>query len=204
MFARKVYAGLMLAMLLTPSWGNHAAAQSASRYFPVTSYSVSGSFLTFWQNNGGLPQLGLPISHPYRERNDADGNIYCVQYFERARLEYHPEQQNPKYRIMLGLVGVEDVHIRYPHGISAPTNGDFSIPENDNDILLYSVTHQILGLPLTGTFDETESDGNQYRVLYTEHDRLERHGGIMLGLVGKEVYAHKAGQANAASCTPGS
>ena len=35
--------------------------------------------------------LRLPDHREFRERNPADGQIYTVQYFERARFEYHPE-----------------------------------------------------------------------------------------------------------------
>src|SRR3954470_5811465 len=32
---------------------------------------------------------------------------YLVQYFERERLEYHPENENTPYEILLGRLGVE-------------------------------------------------------------------------------------------------
>jgi hypothetical protein len=208
MAARKFYSCLMIIFLLIPAWGNSiAAAQPGSRYFPATGYTVAGTFLAYWTSHGGVPQLGLPISHTYIERNDADGNTYCVQYFERARLEYHPEQSDPKYQVMLGLVGVEAARIRYPHGVSAPTNGDFSIMENDNDFIDYWGMHnENVGFPITFPFDEQEIDGNHYRVRYFERARLERHrkiGEIMLGLVGSEVYHQKQNVANAPACTPG-
>ncbi len=210
MSVRKLYRCLLLIYLLaSASSSSMAAAQPRSHHFAATGYTVAGTSLDYWTAHGGVPQLGLPISHTYMERNDADGNTYCVQYFERARLEYHPEQSDPKYRVMLGLVGVEAVRIRYPHGISSPTNGDFSIPENDNDLLSYGAIHggvQGLGYGITGTFDETEADGIQYGVQYYERARLERHSNemIVLGLVGSEVYRQKQDVADAPQCTPGS
>jgi hypothetical protein len=33
-----------------------------------------------------------------------DGNVYTVQYFERARFEYHPENA-PPYDVLLGQFG---------------------------------------------------------------------------------------------------
>ncbi len=35
-----------------------------------------------------------------------DGKLHRVQYFERYRLEYHPENSDPKYQVLLGLLGV--------------------------------------------------------------------------------------------------
>jgi hypothetical protein len=34
-----------------------------------------------------------------------DGNTYLVQYFERARFEYHPESADPHYQVLLGQFG---------------------------------------------------------------------------------------------------
>ncbi len=208
MVARKLYIYPLLVYLLVASSASSAsAAPSPSHYFPATGYTVAETFLAYWTSHGGVPQLGLPISRTYIERNDADGNSYCVQYFERARLEYHPEQSDPQYRVMLGLVGVEAARIRYPHGVSAPTNGDFSIMENDNDFIDYWGMHnENVGFPITFPFDEQEIDGNHYRVRYFERARLERHGKIeeiVLGLVGNEVYHQKQNVANAPACTPG-
>jgi hypothetical protein len=56
-----------------------------------------------WTNRGGLPVYGYPISAVFRERG-YDGNDYFVQYFERHRLEYHPENA-PPYSILLGQLG---------------------------------------------------------------------------------------------------
>ena len=34
-----------------------------------------------------------------------DGQPYRVQYFERVRLEYHPERPDPHYQVLLGQFG---------------------------------------------------------------------------------------------------
>lgn len=64
-------------------------------------------FRSFWQNNGGLAVFGLPLSEQFQEVNAADGQTYYVQYFERQRMEWHPNEPNPRYRILLGLLGNE-------------------------------------------------------------------------------------------------
>jgi hypothetical protein len=64
-------------------------------------------FRQFWQNNGGLEVFGRPKSEQFQEVNQADGKTYWVQYFERQRMEWHPDEAQPQYRILLGLLGNE-------------------------------------------------------------------------------------------------
>jgi hypothetical protein len=64
-------------------------------------------FRDYWLNNGGLNVFGLPLSEQFQEVNAADGQTYWVQYFERQRMEWHPNEPNPQYRILLGLLGNE-------------------------------------------------------------------------------------------------
>jgi hypothetical protein len=40
-----------------------------------------------------------------QENGDGTGQSYDVQWFEKARLERHPELHNPRYAILLGLLG---------------------------------------------------------------------------------------------------
>ena len=69
------------------------------RYFPGARHTVRGSFLDFYARHGGTPVFGLPLSEAFIEQ----GQI--VQYFERARMEYHPDMQDTPYRVSLGLLG---------------------------------------------------------------------------------------------------
>jgi hypothetical protein len=75
-------------------------------YFPETRHSLSYGFLGYWQRYGGLAQFGYPISEEIRERSATDGREYTVQYFERARFEYHPEYRGTDAEVLLGLLGV--------------------------------------------------------------------------------------------------
>jgi hypothetical protein len=72
-------------------------------YFRETGHSVSGGFLRFWESRGGLRVFGYPISDELRER--IDGQVYTVQYFERARFEYHQQNTGTPYDVQLGLLG---------------------------------------------------------------------------------------------------
>ncbi len=77
-----------------------------SVFFPETGHNLSNAFLTYWQRNGGLAVFGYPISEEVAEISPTDGKTYAVQYFERNRFEWHPE--NPAaYNVQIGLLGVE-------------------------------------------------------------------------------------------------
>lgn len=62
-------------------------------------------FATFWRGNGGLPVFGYPIG-PSEQRTLEDGTTITIQWLERTRLEYHP-QNPPAYRVQPGRIGVE-------------------------------------------------------------------------------------------------
>jgi hypothetical protein len=78
---------------------------SAGVLFPETGHYVGGGFLEYWRANGGLMRPGYPISDEFDEVSEVDGKLYTVQYFERAVMEYHPENP-PGQRVLLGLLGV--------------------------------------------------------------------------------------------------
>ncbi|MFN8501502.1 Kelch repeat-containing protein [Kouleothrix sp.] len=80
-----------------------AAPIAGARYFGETGHNLRGGFLRYWERNGGLAQFGYPLSETFAEALE-DGNTYTVQYFERARFEYHPENR-PPYDILLGQFG---------------------------------------------------------------------------------------------------
>ncbi len=74
------------------------------RYFPETGFGVGGIFLRYWEENGGLTSFGYPISAEFDEVQP-DGRAFRVQYFERARFEWHPEAAGTPYEVQLGLLG---------------------------------------------------------------------------------------------------
>jgi LPXTG-site transpeptidase (sortase) family protein len=78
--------------------------QPDQQYFAETQHTLIAGFQRFWRNNGGLAVFGFPLSEEFKEVNPQDGRAYTVQYFERARFEYHPELPEP-YRVELGLLG---------------------------------------------------------------------------------------------------
>ncbi|MGQ9928427.1 MAG: hypothetical protein ACUVS4_16365 [Chloroflexaceae bacterium] len=75
------------------------------RFVPETGHSLGGRFLQFWELYGGLRVFGYPISEEFDEVLP-DGRTYRVQYFERARMEYHPELAGTPDEVQLGLLGL--------------------------------------------------------------------------------------------------
>ena len=49
--------------------------------------------------------FGLPISEAQQETG-SDGKPYLIQWFERSRFEYHPDEPDP-YKVLLGRLGAE-------------------------------------------------------------------------------------------------
>ena len=88
-------------------WETAGDPQPGKRYFPETGHSMSTTFESYWESRGGLYRFGYPISDEFIEFNVEDGNSYLVQYFERARMEYHPELAGTEHEVLLGLLGNE-------------------------------------------------------------------------------------------------
>ncbi|MCL5257113.1 MAG: hypothetical protein M1319_04875 [Chloroflexi bacterium] len=77
------------------------------RYFPETQHTLSNGFLRYWTQNNGEEIFGLPISEEMDFVNQSTGEHLVVQYFERARLEYHPGLKGTPFEVQLGLLGRE-------------------------------------------------------------------------------------------------
>lgn len=69
--------------------------------FPETRHSLTGGFFEYWRENGAVHVFGFPISEEFEEGG------YNVQYFERARMEWHPENAGTPYVVLLGHLGHE-------------------------------------------------------------------------------------------------
>ncbi|MEO8286817.1 MAG: hypothetical protein ABI670_10325 [Chloroflexota bacterium] len=162
------------------------AAQASCQTFKETGKTICGTFLTYWQKNGGLAQQGFPISETMQETSDTDGKIYSVQYFERAVFELHPENKAP-YDVLLSLLGVFEYQKRYV-GLNAP--GQRASTDNP---LLFKETGKTIGgsfrtywerngglaqqgLPISDEFQEVSAlDGKTYTVQYFERAVFEKH-----------------------------
>ena len=73
-------------------------------YFPQTGHTIAPRFRAYWEQNGGLAQFGYPLTEEFSEMRSYTER-YQVQYFERARFEWHPEHEGTPYEILLGQFG---------------------------------------------------------------------------------------------------
>jgi uncharacterized protein YkwD len=95
---------ISLLILLTLGLPLHHASARTERCFPETGHCIDGRFLQFWEQHGGLPVFGYPISAAQPELNRDTGQTYLTQWFERNRFEHHPEN-SPPYDVLLGRLG---------------------------------------------------------------------------------------------------
>ncbi|MDQ6693987.1 MAG: hypothetical protein M3014_06155 [Chloroflexota bacterium] len=83
-----------------------APGNTLTTYFAQTGHTLS-VFKEWWTSHGSVGVFGLPLSEEMQEKNSADGKVYTVQYFERNRLESHPEYAGSDNSVLLGLLGAE-------------------------------------------------------------------------------------------------
>jgi|GEM_PF-5745710 len=98
-----VVLGRLGALLKEPEPG--VEPLEGAQFFPETGHNLRGPFLKYWQENGGLAVFGYPITEEQIEKSPLDGKEYTVQYFERNRLELHPEHAGTPFEVQLGQLG---------------------------------------------------------------------------------------------------
>ncbi len=105
---------LTLALLLTAPASSHAA-DTGGASADGSNYQLSGPFLDYWVNNGGLDRFGYPLTDVQHDPAlDLD-----VQYVERGRLELHHTDAGDV--VMLGRVGAELIaveHCSFPPAVT--------------------------------------------------------------------------------------
>ena len=72
-------------------------------YHLATFHNVCGPFAEYWEANGGLKIFGYPLTESYIQ----DG--VEIQYFERTRLEHHPDTWPENFNILQGRLGAEQL-----------------------------------------------------------------------------------------------
>lgn len=195
-----------------------SAADANCQTFSETGFEVCGRFLAYWQQNGGLAQEGYPISAEFDEQQPpppaGDGLVHRVQYFQRARFEYHSEKALP-YDVLLGLLGTEQYTARYkaqPPALPKPGLDDCQYFAETNfracgPFLAYWQQHGGLaqqGFPISDEFEEQNApppagDGKTHKVQYFQRARFEAHPenaapyDVLLGLLGAEQYKTRYG-----------
>lgn len=217
-----VFLLLAVAVALPEAAPRSAAAQTSERCFPETGYCISGRIREYWEQNGGLPVFGFPITPQQEEL--VEGVPRQVQWFERNRFELHPENQ-PPYDVLLGRLGADRLAqqgrdwFTFPKGTEQPGCRYFAETQHTvcGEFLAYFRTHglnldsspavseaeslALFGLPLSeATWEVSPTDGQSYLTQHFERARMELHPenpppfNVLLGLLGSEIRA----QANAA------
>jgi hypothetical protein len=187
------------------------------RYFEETGHNLGFGFKTFWDRSGGLPVFGYPLTEELDQRNRDTGQTYTVQYFERQRYEYHPENANTPYTVLLGRLGVEALQRagrdwqaepkadpNAPHFFAATGHaiapefwdywrthglefGDAGVTERE--------ALALFGYPVTEPRMEQNSSGDTVLTQWFERARFEYHPNnpesfnVLLGRLGADVLA---------------
>jgi len=202
-----------LALLATLFAGALPAEAQQRTCFAQTGHCISGRFVQFWQQNGGLPVFGYPLTDELTQQGRT------VQYFERQRFELHAENAAP-YDVLLGLLGQEILQQQGTHShpiAPGPLAGCLWFPQTHHNICdqtpnggfkQYWTTHglefdgragksyeeslALFGLPVTEPFQQS-IDGGMLEVQWFERARFEWHPGnadpyrVLLGRLGAEV-----------------
>ncbi len=171
------------------------------RFFAATGHSLNFGFKSYWEQNGGVAQFGYPISEEFLERG-ADGAVRTVQYFERARFEYHYDLGMVPFAVQLGMLGRETTVRRMtepaflPVGASTTPEGQFFAATGHTLSGPIAAFWQMggglpaFGYPISEPFQESGTDGNTHMVQYFERYRLEFHpetNSVELGRLGVQV-----------------
>jgi hypothetical protein len=178
-------------------------------YFPETGHNLSNVFRTYWEQNGGVMLFGYPITEEIRE------NGLTVQYFEKARFEYHPENNGTANNVQLGLLGTEVTAGRRAAG-EAPFRPIAPVATGDKALYFAQTGHSVrdgfkdrfqalggvarFGYPISEEFPEVNPlDGQVYMVQYFERIRLEYHPAesdpnkvYPIGLLGLQILKARA------------
>ena len=186
------------AELFTTEWTFTAQQPDANNvYFEQTGYFVSQPFLAYWQQHGGLPIFGYPVSDRIQETDRQTGKVYIAQYFERARFELHPETGD---QVILGRLGAI---VRQPDPPAPAKEGAVYFQDTGHNLsgpfLSFWNEHgglALFGFPITEQITEKNpADGREYTVQYFERARFELHPEnagtpfeVQLGQLGRQVY----------------
>jgi hypothetical protein len=187
-----------------------AQAQTDQRCFAEVEFCISGRIREFWEQNGGLPVFGFPITAQRLET--IDGQAYQVQWFQRNRLELHPENEAP-FDVLLGRLGADVLEqqgrswFTFPR--SAAQEGCRYFPETGQNLCgdMLNVWQAsgleldgrpgfsedeslaLLGMPISPPQTETLDDGQTRTVQWFERARFEIHapGDVRRSLLGTEI-----------------
>ena len=165
-------------------------------HFEATMHNACGIFAEYWAANGGLALFGYPLSEAY---TDESGML--VQYFERARFEYHADLAGTAYEVLLSRLGADIWEVNRPfEPLPEPDAAScLDFPETGQrvcgafaEIWARDGGLAVFGYPLTSLVDE-----GGVSVQYFERARFELRPGewpanqdVFLGRLGAETIEH--------------
>jgi hypothetical protein len=179
-----------------------ADADTHTLVFGATGQHLTGAFLRYWRANGGLGRFGPPIGPTQHDRTGL-----IVQWFERARLEYHGNPPGCPRVVETPLGEVAAAERRGEPAfqpIAEPTEPGVAwfpatghgLRDDFRRFWLVQGGQPILGRPLSEPFVEAEADtGLPLLVQYLEKARLEAplgadgdRGPVRTGPLGRLLY----------------
>lgn len=220
---------LALALLLSLTPSSSGLAQSDERCFTETGQCISGRIREFWERNGGLTVFGFPVAPLQQET--IEGRPIQAQWFERNRLELHPENQRP-YDVLIGRLGDDRLRQQgrdwHTFPATAAQPGCRVVAETGHNIcgeilalwqsqgldldgrrgVTDSESLALFGLPLSDLQGETLPDGTVVQAQWFERARFELHPEnqppyrVLLGLLGNEIRAGAAPAAPPVAAPP--
>ena len=139
--------------------------------FTETNHTLRAEFLNYWTAFGGLAVFGYPLTEPFQEVNQANGKTYLVQYFERNRFEFHPEN-DPRYQVLLGRLGAETLAALGSQATSLPV---VATPDYDGrPTATITPASAYIGTVFTARFTRLHANGVYTVVIYDT-----THGGLI-------------------------
>jgi hypothetical protein len=177
--------------------------QPGGEYFRSTGHSVRGSFLDYWNRNGGLERFGYPLTEELIVPLANHGRPHVVQYFERARFEHFPGTPSEVSLSRLGDAALQRQGIDWqslPRVYEAPeecryfTEVGHAVCPPFLDVWEQYGGMVGLGMPLTEAFGTVHPDTNEpYIVQHYERARLEykqEQDRFEFGMIGREYLTH--------------
>lgn len=192
-----------------------ADPQEGCTYYEETGHNLCDTFEDYWNANGGLPVFGYPITEAANEVNLDLGQEFLTQYFERERMELHPENAGTPYEVLLGRLGNEVLlamdrdWMTFPKADPSAENymaatGHAIAPEfyaywssNGLDLgddgVSFRESLALFGYPISPAEMETNMAGDTVLTQWFERARFEYHPDnpegqqVLLGLLGSEL-----------------